>query len=155
MTVVFSLIFAFCLQNVNACTVEVLSLRKEFRKANAVFIGKIIDVNDVPISETEKQKVIPQDWRNETLFTKITVEIQQKWKGKASGTKEFWSVPVGSCRCNPPKQYELGKEYLMFSEKKNFIAFCNSFEIKDNSTKADLKQLDSFGFRFWARIYPF
>ncbi|HRH46209.1 MAG TPA: hypothetical protein PKY82_31485 [Pyrinomonadaceae bacterium] len=63
--VAFSLIFAFSLLSVNACTVEVLSLRKEFRKANSVFIGKIIDVIDVPISETEKQKVIPQDWRME------------------------------------------------------------------------------------------
>lgn len=154
-SIMFVLLFAFCLQSVNACTVEVLSLRKEFRKANAVFIGKIIDVNDVPISEAEKQKVIPQDWRNETLFSKVMVEIKQKWKGNLKKTQEFWGVVFGSCRCRQPDNYKLGKEYLIFAQTNNFIAFCDSNEISYDSTKDDIKRLDNFGFRLWSRIYPF
>jgi hypothetical protein len=148
-------LFIISFESLIACTVEITPLRKEFRQANSVFTGKILEVEDIDLTEMEIQKLIPREWRDLNVFSKVTVEIKDKWKGNASGTKEFWSVAFGTCSCDPPKQFEIGKEYLIFAERSNFIAFCDSKPITINWAKSEIKQLDSFGFRLWARIYPF
>ena len=138
-----------------ACTVEITPLRKEFRQANSVFVGKIIEIEDVALTEIEIQKLIPKEWRDLKVFSKITVEVKDKWKGNALGTKKIWSVTFGSCRCDKPKQFEIGKEYLIFAKRDNFIAFCDSKPTTLDWAKDEMKQLDNAGFRLWARIYPF
>ena len=145
--IVLSALIVFSFETVNACTVYVRPARKEFRRANSVFVGKILEVEDIDLTEIEKKKLIPKDWQHWKVFSKVTVEIQQKWKGNASGTKEFWSVAFGNCRCEPPKQFEIGKEYLIFAESSKFVAFCDSKPTTYDWTKTEMKRLDSFGFR--------
>ncbi len=139
-----------------ACSIIITPLRKEFRRANTVFTGKVTQVNAVSLTEIEKSKLVPKNWRSWDIFSKVTVEVHKRWKGSLSGTNEFLAVAFFSCGCETmPLQYDLGKEYLVFAEKANFITICDSRVTQMNNTKTELTKLDSFGFRLWARIYPF
>lgn len=148
----------FSLQTAIACTVYIQPFRKEFRQADSVFAGRIVKVEEINLTEIEKQKLVPKDWDGWNVFSKVTVEVNQKWKGNSrKGTKEFFAVAFFDCGCPDSKidEFVVGQEYLIASPKNTFISICDSKNTNSDRAKAEIKQLDRFGFRLWARIYPF
>lgn len=152
---VVALFFIFNLQNVIACTIEIAPLRKQFRAAKAVFIGKVVKISQYNPTETEKLRNVPENWRDMDSFSKITIEAQNKWKGNFSGRKDYIGVIGFPCGCDSYQELKENVTYLFFVYEKNFLTICNAKELDKNWVKKEIKQLDSFGFRFWSRIYPF
>ncbi|MFT3744859.1 MAG: hypothetical protein QM785_11285 [Pyrinomonadaceae bacterium] len=140
----------------NGCTVEIESLRKQFRRANAVFMGKIIELDNGALTSKELTR-IPDDWRDTPqLISKVSFSIEKTWKGSSRKQAEYVGVPVFDCGCPGGKIDELvdGKEYLIFANEKNFITVCESAPADREHTRSQVKQLNSFWFRFFARIVP-
>lgn len=148
------LIVGFFYQSANACSVIETPLRKQFRRADVVFIGKVSNIIQYKPSEKERL-LMPEEWRSWNDFSKVTFEIKKKWKGKVSKTQAFISF-ADVCACSQTvSEFEKGKGYLVFSEEKSFVTICDSNESESETTKREIKRLNNFGFRLWARIYPF
>jgi hypothetical protein len=151
----------FSFQNISACSIYIPPLRKEFRKAKAVFAGKILKIEDYYVpTEAEKQD-IPEHWttgslKNANIFSRVTIEIKNKWKGRLPGKKTFVAVSYWGCGCpGDQDRFKEGEEYVLFIENKNFITVCDSWREKVDGKEKLIKKLDDFRFRSWARIYPF
>lgn len=155
------LLIVVSFESLLACSVVEIPLRKQFRNANAVFVGKVVNfVDSYKPNEIEKRS-IPSDWRDgywkdKDIYSKVKIEITKKWKGAVEEQKEFIAIGYFICVCSQKQSsFKVGEEYLFFSESEKFVAICDSHETKFDSTKSEIKNLDSFGFRLWARIYPF
>ncbi len=162
----FLILFVFLLtltfQPLNACSINISPLRKEFRAANAVFVGKVLKIEDYYTPTEREKKEIPDDWTSGSMkdlkiFSKVTFAVQNKWKGNLSGKKEYVAVAYWSCGCPGVEldRFNVDVEYLIFASRKNFITVCDSFREKIEDKAKLIKKLDSFWFRTWARIYPF
>jgi len=147
----------FCFQTVDACTIVVPPFRKEFRRAESVFTGKVINIVDAYSPSEKEAASFPEGWESWKYFSKVTFEVKNKWKGDASGTREFIAVAFYSCGCAGQKidSFQAGAEYLVFAREKNFVWICDSYKIEDEWAKDRIKRLGSFWFRAWARVYPF
>jgi hypothetical protein len=147
----------FCFQTVNACTIAVPSIKKEFRKAESIFIGKVVKVTDEHSPSEKEAASIPENWEHWKWFSNVTFEIKNKWKGNVSGTREFVAVAIYDCGCPGGEidAFKAGKEFLVFADGKNFVSICDSYKPDDEWAKIRFKKLDSFWFRAWAQIYPF
>lgn len=140
--------------SVAACTIEISPLRKDFRRANSVFIGKLLSIDELtPNTSNEK---IPDEWSDWKVFSKIKFQVERKWKGSYAGEREFVAAAYYTCGCDTRmSQFVEGKEYLVFAESSDFVFVCSAEEIGRLTTTDKMKRLDSFWFRTWARIYPF
>ena len=147
----------FCFQDTNACTIIVPPLRKQFRDSKGVFVGKVIKLtNSTYVPNESEKRDIPKVWWDEAEeFSKITFEITKGWKGNFAKQQDFFSINIFSCPCAEIRKFEEGKEYLVYAAGKNFVTICDSKEIIFAGTKDEIKHLDNFWFRTWARIYPF
>jgi hypothetical protein len=151
----------FCFQNISACSLYIPPLRREFRKAKAVFTGKILKVEDYYLPTEQEKPDIPENWtsgslKNANIFSRVTIEIKKKWKGNLPGKKTFIAVSYWNCGCpGDQDRFEQGQEYIFFTERKNFITVCDSWRGKGFGKETLIKKLDNFWFRSWARIYPF
>lgn len=142
-------------QTADACSISFTPLRKEFRAAKSVFLGKVVKIEDYVPSETEKAS-IPESWRDWKLFSKVKFEVKNKWKGNLSETREFIAVSYYDCGCpGDADQFKEGEEFFVFASGKHFITVCDAWRTRFENPKQLTKKLDSFGFRTWARIYPF
>lgn len=139
-----------------ACSIEITPLRKRFRRAESVFVGKVISIAEYNPSEKEKL-LIPEYTRDWKYFSKVTFEINEKWKGDVSKKQDFIAIAYFPCGCpgDDIDQFKEGEEFLVFTEDNNFVSICGSEETASGYTKKKIKRLDSFWFRKWARIYPF
>src|SRR5687768_12554754 len=144
-----------CAIDVNACTIQVVGLRDEFRRSKNIFIGEVVSVDMVPKNRLPRR--LAENWNS---LERITLRIKRSWKGEKNGTIEVVSNSV--CEC-PMRSliFERGKEFIIFADRDNFADACSmrNFDTaheryKDN-LGSDLRRLDKFWFRSWARIYPF
>jgi hypothetical protein len=156
------LVSALCLQTAAACTIIIPPLRKEFRKAKAVFVGKITDVSFNYLPTEKEKRDIPEywtegAWKDKNIFSKVTVEINNEWKGGGAGKRVFVAVAQDFCACAATKmsEFKAGEEYLFFAAGKNFVAVCDSDKTDSQWTIDKMQRLDDFWFRVWAGIYPF
>jgi hypothetical protein len=141
--------------SIEACTIEIYSLKKRFRQANTVFIGKVTKIVDYQPSAKELS-LMPKEFRDWKGFSKVTFEVSKTWKGSASSNQEFIGVSAYICGCDiAPRVLKEGEEFLVFSPKKNFVSVCDVGETKKDYVKDEIKSLNKFSFRFWASIYPF
>jgi hypothetical protein len=149
------LIVGFFSNSVNACTVTYAPLRKQFRWADSVFIGKVVKV--VEYAPTDKEiNSIPENWRDWKVWSKVTFEVEKKWKGNISKTQEFISIAYYICACSTTvTEFKENKEYLVFSQKQSFVFVCDSDENESEYAEKKIKHIDNFGFRLWSKIYPF
>jgi hypothetical protein len=146
----------FCFQAVNACTIKVPPFRKEFRRAESVFTGKVVKIVEAYSPTAKEAASFPEGWESWKYFSKITFEVKHKWKGDASDTREFVAVAFFDCGCPGGfDAFKTGEEFLVFADEKNFVWICDSYKIEDEWAKDRIKRLDSFWFRAWARVYPF
>lgn len=150
------LICIFLLRVSSPCSLNISPLRKDFRAAKSVFLGKVTSISDYSLSENDKS-FIPESWQNHKYFSKVRFEIKNKWKGDVSQNQEFIAVAYWWCGCpgGKPDEFKVGEEFIVFATGKKFITVCDTFRDKLDGKPALIKKLDSFGFRAWARIYPF
>ena len=155
------LIFLSNLQSVNACSLSIPPLRKEFRTAKSVFVGKILKIENSYVPNDREKQNIPENWKegslkNLDIFSKVTFEIKNEWKGNLPAEKTFIAVSYWDCGCpGDQDKFEENEEYILFANERNFITVCDSFREKLDGKAHLTKRLDKFWFRTWARIYPF
>jgi hypothetical protein len=142
--------------NVQACSIEIQPLRKQFRRAKLVFIGKVLSIQPTPLTEAGKAG-IPKTWRDWNEFSNIKFQVLRKWKGDSPSEREYVGIAYYICGCPhfPMDQFYVGKDYLIFAGDKKFITVCESEKLGSDYVAKEMKSLDSFWFRSWAAIYPF
>src|SRR6188472_3760808 len=93
--VLFFLTLMLCFQTSLACSIVVVSLRKEFRQAKDVFLGEIKSV--------EKDK-----------STRVTFNVLKSWKGR--NEKQLTINSFENCAC-PSKSFDfvVGKQFLVMT----------------------------------------
>lgn len=140
---------------VAACTIEISPLRKDFRRANSVFTGKLLSIDALKPNTSDEEK-IPDSWSDWKEFSKVKFQVERKWKGSFARELEFVAAAYYTCACDTRmSQFAVGKSYLVFAETRDFVSICSAEEIGRTTTTNTMKRLDSFWFRTWARIYPF
>lgn len=147
-----TLLFLFSFE-VLACSIYIPPLRKDFRGADTVFVGRVESVASLSNYDAA---VIPKSWDDWKMFERITFSVERKWKGDARKVREYTGVSVYDCGCpGGLDQFEVGKAYLVFARKERFVSVCESERIGGKYVEEKMKRLDSFWFRSWSRIYPF
>lgn len=152
----------FCFQTINACSLVIPPLRKEFRKSKAVFIGKVLKVEETYSPTAKAEKNIPFFWREMALkyrfiYSKVTFEIKNKWKDNLPKTVDFVTIAAFDCNCpgGGIDFFEIGEEFLVMASGKRFAFICDSKKTSTEWAKSDIKRLNSFWFRAWTNLYPF
>jgi len=130
-----AILFLIFVQAVEACSILVEPLRKQFRRADAVFVGKVSKV--IEYAPTEKEILgVPENWRDWKIWSKVDFEVEKKWKGNLAKTQQFISVAYYICGCSSTmSQLKEGEKYLVFSEGKNFVSVCNTEENESDTAK--------------------
>lgn len=145
-------IFLFSFGNIAVfpCSCVSDSLSKRFKKAKAVFIGEMADFEDKDIPNIQNYR--------EGLSVLYVVRA---WKGVK---KEYIAVDFNdefsSGNCSILYRFEEDKQYLVFAYGKELKVerVCSDTRaIRDEYdwTIKEISQLNSFWFRFWAKIKPF
>jgi|GEM_PF-7031049 len=139
-----------------ACSVEIESLRKHFRHADTVFVGRVTSVRETTLSEQEQAQV-PDSWSDWKLYDQMDFQVMRQWKGARVKTKTYFGVGIYDCGCpgGPIDKFEVGNEYLIFAEHKRFLTVCESERIGSDFVKNEMKRLDGLGLRLWASVWPF
>lgn len=140
-----------------ACICVSDSLDKRFKKAKAVFIGQVPkDDSQIPDDESLIQGDGVQ-----------TLEVVKFWKGINKKFIELNFEKLNSSAGNCPTLYffEEDKQYLVFAygNKLEVRTVCSDTWVIPTDKNAFgyeqmqnyIKKLDSFWFRFWARLNPF
>ncbi len=134
-----------------ACTCVNGSLSKRFKKAEAVFIGKITDFEDKDRPNIQNyQEGLP------------VLRVVKSWKGvkKENIAIDFADFPKSSGTCPILYRFEDDKEYLVFAYGKELKVEVECSDTRllkaeyDYTTK-EISRLDNFWFRFWTKINPF
>jgi len=141
----FVLFLMICFQSINACTSVDEPLRKTFRRTKAVFLGKIKEIKQIPLADYSKSLVDGE----------ITFEISKTWKGDYKKQMTLAANIGWVCGCDSPDQFKVGQEYIVFVDKQSVANFCDAEKTDTKYGSSKMKQLDSFWFRTWAKIYPF
>lgn len=144
---------AFLTESALACTCAHQKLSKRFRKAEAVFVGTSVYVDE---SDSKLVKSV-QNYRPD----RWVLEAKKSWKGvrsKLIAVEHDYGDFSGSCPSLTG--FELDEDYLVFaygSKLKVTVECPDSVRIRkgDEYPQKQMKRLDRFWFRFWARVWPF
>ena len=156
------LIFLFvgiCFQKTFACSCEFHSHKRDFRKAVIIFEGTVLDVRQ----DFSLDSPIPKDIKDfqAQITEHIKLSIDKSWKGNKKSEVEVWSLSYPySCG---GFRFTKGEKYLVYVFKAEngslyAVTSCGrtrKFETNDEDRIKEIKQLDSFWFRFMARLNPF
>lgn len=134
-----------------ACTCVHTPLSKRFKKADAIFIGKLAD------DEPEDTRLI-QNY-SDGLFV---FEVVKSWKGIK---KEYVSIGLGEFpksagNCQLLYHFDEDAEYLVFAYGKDLEVEVECSDTRPlrpsyDYTTREIAKLDSFWFRFFSRMRPF
>lgn len=134
-----------------ACTCVLDSLSKRFKKAEAVFIGKVSE--DTPEDVTQIQNA------KEGLQI---LEVIKAWKGvkKEYIAIDYGNLPKSVGNCAIFYYFEKDTEYLVFAYGKNLkiepvCSDTRALQAEYNDITREIGRLDDFWFRFRARLNPF
>lgn len=145
-------IFVLLITSVTLAQVECspVNYRRAFAKANNVFLGEAVEYKDNPTVK-------------EDAFLIVRFRVEKSWKGAKKGSEVVSATTMGLP--GGPLFVQIGKKYLVYTygEKRIMYMGCDaSFEVvtdpKYEDVKyqaAQIKQLNSRWFRFWARLIPF
>ena len=141
----------FAVSEISACTCVITPLSKRFKKAEAVFIGKIAE--DVPENDSEIQNAkngLP------------VLEVIKSWKGirKDYVAVDFAEFPNSSGTCPVLYYFEEDQEYLIFAYGKDLkvevqCSDTRPLRARYNETTEEISKLNSLWFRSWAKLNPF
>lgn len=138
------------------CVPDPQPLRKDYRRAKSVFIGRLESITAFVPSKEERERLLPEDWDffYKGEFSKVRFTVTKTWKEARKGDREFVAVISDSCECRR-RQLKAGQDYLVLATGKNFVHICDAGEIETDITKHEIRRIDQFWFRVWATIYPF
>ena len=138
----------FCSVQVYACTCEVESLSKRFRRAEAVFIGQLVGF------QTETRTDI-QNFKDGLPV----LEVKQSWKGIE---KKFVAVSfdfrTAGANCPFFSEFAMNRDYLVFAYGRELRVYSGCPDTKPvgvGYTEKEAKRLSNFWFRTRARVWPF
>lgn len=128
---------------INACECNIEPHSKTFRKAKAIFVGKLIEIGTEEIKK-----------EGYSLLYKLTFDVEKKWKGKKS--KQITVFTNGTNMCSAFKFRE-GEKYLSYVHKDSYVTSecASSKEFSSDPTQDRIKDLDSFWFRLKSRLWIF
>jgi hypothetical protein len=139
------LVMIFGAGSVNACSIDLPSLREQFRESKHVFVGEILEISDAPEKLRKSKERI--------INGAVRFRIQKRWKGAKETEISLLSDVVDfGCGGSVGNKLVKGEKYLIFA-RKDYVYFFEATKIADAGDK--MKRLDDFGFRAWSRIYPF
>ena len=129
-----------------SCSCVEQNTRQKFRAAQSVFLGTVIDTS-------------PAHFAGElsTFFDLVRFRVDRQWKGNKK--KEItlaaqYDVP-GMCNDLP---IDKGQQILVYATKREgqlvLYRECGP-NLPAKSAGDEIKQLDSFWFRLYARVFPF
>jgi hypothetical protein len=130
-------------QVVAACSCGEISTRKQFRFANAVFVGEV-----ATIKPGDNLDAARYGYPYVAIFT-----VLQSWKGVHRAEFPVYFDPgLSGCSVN----FKKGGKYLVYANHKEEYFFdprCSRTSSADSSK--DVRKLSSFWYRLVARILPF
>lgn len=145
---IFLFICNFGVAEILGCTCVLDSLSKRYKKAEAVFIGKID--KDIPENDSKIQNA------KEGL---PVLEVVKSWKGvkKEYIAIDFADFPKSSGTCPILYTFEEDKEYLVFAYGKDLkveveCSDTRHLKAEYDYTTREISKLNSFWFRFWADV---
>ncbi len=147
------LLFSLGVSTISACTCVSDSLAKRFKRAKAIFIGKVADKDDL------ENKSLIQNNKDGLII----LEVVKSWKGvkKQYIGIDFDTSDLVGISCPIFYKFEEDKEYLVFAYKKELkveMVCSDTFPVSseyNSMTQREIRQLNSFSFRFWSTINPF
>ncbi len=146
------LLFAFllCAESTFACTCVIDSLSKRFRKADAVFVGRLTDYEGEPTSNIQNFK--PGLW---------VLEVKRSFKGIK---QDFVAIDLDmedfSGACPSLTRLDDDVDYLVFAYGKGLKIHAECPDTRPikpeyNLTIREISRLENFWFRTKARLWPF
>jgi len=146
-----SFIFCFGYLQAFSCTCVLDDLSKRYRKADAVFIGRIYDYDDEDIPKIQNYKK-----------GLLVLLVKKSWKGvkKEFIAIDFEDFPKSVGTCPILYNFEEGKDYLVFAYGKELKVEveCSDTRVLKGEyeyTTKEISRLDSFWFRFRSKLNLF
>jgi hypothetical protein len=151
-TIVLFCLFTFAASGVHACQPVFSRHTRYFRKAEAVFVGKVVEVG-----QNDKK-----DWDPREFPYKIKFAVEKSWKG---GKPEITVLSdMGANMCSQG-EFRIGDKYLIYAFKQGpeLIVYTYvgnrsrplSYGYEREGEKKEFAELDSFWFRLKARLWIF
>ena len=129
-----------------ACSCADPSQREKFRKADIVFLGEVLQHGYVD--------PVPQDGE---FLELANFAVKRQWKGERKQQIRLLLTFDAPGMCNDLK-LTVGRQYLMYAyrEKEGWVSYtdCGPNLWASEATE-EMKNLDSFWFRLWARVWRF
>lgn len=130
-------------QAVLPCTPIDVSLRKQYRRAERVFVGTVTEIADPPSAS--------KNVRDREIYGIVGFTVETAWKGGVSPVKLFSDV-AGARPCGKPDQFKVGQKYLIFASK-DYVRFGDAEMLPGG--ESTVKRVKDPWFRMWATINPF
>jgi hypothetical protein len=133
-----------------ACECNFVSEREKFKHAKRVFIGEVQAIDNNAMIED------PEYYRYNVI---VTFKIIKAWKGKKSGIVRARFSPELSLGCDG-RTPVLSSKYLVYALGKYLIidtgcSHTRLLDMQEERMQAQIRKLNSFWFRFRARVIPF
>jgi hypothetical protein len=122
--------------------------RRAFRSSHAVFLGRIVSVDD---------KSMPPESIREFVVEKATFNVERTWKGKKLDQISVWHMASSSLGFG---RLKVGEQMLVYADEQHgelIIDLCGRSKKIDSETDIakEIGNLKSRWFNFWARLNPF
>jgi len=135
-----------------SCECYIQKHRADFRRAKAVFVGQVIDI--------DRRRTTPERLSEGATYS-AKFKVERAWKGAWKS-----EVAVFARRyflsCGGGFDFQPGEKYLVyvFDDHSELVAYTECSRTRPYSrssfeTDKELKQLDSFWFRLFAKAIPF
>ena len=144
-------LFVFCANKVPACQPVFQRHTKYFRKARAVFIGKVVDISLNDNQDAGVRSEVPN---------KIKFAVEKSWKGNKSEITVVADNDIYPCN---QFEFQVGETYLVYAfgwGKEVLVPTyignrSRPLKREDDITKKEFVQLNDFWFRFKSRLWFF
>jgi hypothetical protein len=141
-------ILTFSSQVVYSCTCTAANQRRSFKDAAVVFIGRVIEVS--PIKEDISYN------EGFPLALKVKLNVEKSWKRKKRSDitvlSQQYTGWCGGFNFNP------GERYLLYAYAEDKWLIADSVCARSSplsQASEQVKNLNNFWYRLFARIYPF
>ena len=142
---IFLVLILFSVMVAEACSCPSSSPEKAYRKAKAVFIGRLVEIGTEEIKRT-----------GYSSLRILKFKVEKKWKGISGDEVTIYEMSTpGPCKLF---DYQAGESYLLYMNKDSTVSssFCGwSIELNSDPAKQRIKNLNSFWFKLKANLLFF
>ena len=144
--IVFLFLFASS-QAAYSCSCEAPSQRKAFRKANAIFVGQVLEIRD-----SKNQKVA--DSLGLVKVYDIKFKVEKSWKGVKNS--EITVVSDNGVLVCYGFDFRVGEKYLVYANEKDLVVISHCMRtVPIKAADEDIPKLNNFFYRLATRLLPF